>query len=171
MFANKGQLVSLLLMPHSVLLQAVPLPCPLPQWWMEVQSVSVVSTGGGVTNARSAVGQPSASTGGCVTAARSAAAQASASTGGSVTDARSAAAQASASMGRGRVAARNALPSEILRGSTQLLLHTRPRKLPRGSTRGACTYCYHIADMLPTHETRHIRARHVDTQVTPPPEA
>ena len=29
----------------------------------------------------------------------------------------------------------------------------------------------HIADMLSTHETRHIRARHVDTQVTPPPEA
>ena len=29
----------------------------------------------------------------------------------------------------------------------------------------------HIADMLPTHETRHIRARHADTQVTPPPEA
>ena len=48
-----------------------------------MESVSVVSTGGTVANARNAAAQPSASTGGAVTDARSAAAQSSASTGGS----------------------------------------------------------------------------------------
>jgi hypothetical protein len=105
--ASRGQVVSLLFLPLSARLQALPLPCPLARWWLEVQSEGIVRTGGSVTNVRSAAVQASVSTGGCVTHARSAAAQASASTGGGVTDARSAAVQASASTGGSAGSARS----------------------------------------------------------------
>jgi hypothetical protein len=96
-----------LLLPCSGLLQPLRLPCPLARWWLEEESVSVVSTGISVTNARSAAAQASVSTGGSVANARSVAAQASASTSGGVTDARTAAAHPFASTGGGITNARS----------------------------------------------------------------